>query len=50
MERLGIRVTDDGFTRIDDHAKAVSVATQWKNLEGFKDFLTGRLISEPGAR
>jgi hypothetical protein len=21
MERLGIRVSDDGFTRLDDHAK-----------------------------
>ena len=46
MERLGIRVTDDGFTRIDDQAKMVSVATEWKSLDGFKDFLVGRLINE----
>lgn len=46
MERLGIRVTDDGFTRIDDQAKSVSVATDWKSLDGFKDFLAGRLAPE----
>ena len=43
MERLGIRVTDDGFTRIDDQAKPISVGTEWKRLDGFRDFLTGRL-------
>lgn len=46
MERLGIRVTDDGFTRIDPQAKVVSVATEWKSLDGFKDFLVKRLTSE----
>ena len=46
MERLGIRVTDDGFTRIDERAKAISVATEWKSLEGFRDFLTERLAGE----
>jgi inosine-uridine nucleoside N-ribohydrolase len=46
MERLGIRVTDDGFTRIDDKAKPITVATEWKSLAGFKDFLAGRLATE----
>lgn len=43
MERLGIRVTDKGFTEIDDQAKLVNVATEWKNLDAFRDFLVERL-------
>jgi inosine-uridine nucleoside N-ribohydrolase len=46
MEDLGIRVSDDGFTLIDDSAKRIHVATEWKSLEGFNDFLVKRL-SEP---
>ena len=40
MERLGIRVSDDGFTQLDDDAKSMNVATEWKNLDGFRDLLT----------
>ena len=43
MEKLGIRVTDDGFTRIDKKAKAVNCATEWKNLGAFEDLLVDRL-------
>jgi inosine-uridine nucleoside N-ribohydrolase len=43
MERLGIRVTDDGFTVIDDKAKPMNVATAWTNLDGFRNLLTERL-------
>ena len=43
METLGIRVTDQGMTVIDDAAKKVSVATAWKSLDGFRDFLVNRL-------
>ena len=43
MERLGIRVTDDGFTAIDEHAKPLNVAAEWKSLDGFRDLLTARL-------
>ena len=43
MERLGIRVTDDGFTKIDPDAKTMDVATSWKDLEAFEDLLVGRL-------
>jgi inosine-uridine nucleoside N-ribohydrolase len=46
MERLGIRVTDDGFTRIDGDAKLISIATEWKSLDAFKDFLADRLAME----
>jgi len=37
-------VTDDGFTVIDEHAKSMSVATEWKNLDGYRNFLVNRLI------
>lgn len=43
MERLGVRVTDDGMTVIDDRAKPMNVATEWTNLDGFRDFLVNRL-------
>jgi inosine-uridine nucleoside N-ribohydrolase len=43
MERLGIRVTDDGLTVIDDQAKPMNVATEWTNLDGFRDLLASRL-------
>jgi inosine-uridine nucleoside N-ribohydrolase len=43
MERLGIRVTDAGFTVIDDKAKPMNVATAWNDLDGFRDFFVNRL-------
>ena len=46
MERLGIRVTDQGFTVIDDQAKPVNCATAWKNLDAFRDFLVYRLTAK----
>jgi inosine-uridine nucleoside N-ribohydrolase len=45
MEKLGIRVTDDGFTRIDPAAKAMQVATAWKDLSGFRKWMVGRLTA-----
>jgi inosine-uridine nucleoside N-ribohydrolase len=45
MERLGIRVTDDGFTLIDPQAKPLNVAVSWQSLDGFRDFLAERLAS-----
>jgi inosine-uridine nucleoside N-ribohydrolase len=45
MERLGIRVTDDGLTVIDDQAKHMDVATEWISLEGFRDLLVERICS-----
>jgi len=47
MERLGIRVDDEGFTHIDDQAKEMWVATEWKSLDGFRDFLVRRLTGRP---
>jgi inosine-uridine nucleoside N-ribohydrolase len=43
MEELGVRVTDDGYTRIDDEAKVINCATKWKDLGAFEDFLVVRL-------
>jgi inosine-uridine nucleoside N-ribohydrolase len=43
MEKLGIRVTDDGYTRIDDKAKILNCATEWKDLGAFEDLLVDRL-------
>ena len=43
MEDLPIRVTDDGFTRIDPAGKMMRVATDWKDLPAYEDFLVSRL-------
>jgi len=43
MEKLGIRVTDEGYTLIDPAAKAMTVATGWKDMDAFEDLLVKRL-------
>jgi inosine-uridine nucleoside N-ribohydrolase len=48
MEKLGIRVTDDGYTAIDNKAKKINCATNWKNLGAFEDFLVERLTRPVG--
>lgn len=45
MEELGIRVTDDGFTLIDETAKPIRVATKWTDMNGFLDDLVARLTA-----
>jgi inosine-uridine nucleoside N-ribohydrolase len=47
MEKLNLRVTDDGFTVIDPQARAVNVAAQWKDLGAYEDFLVERLAGKP---
>lgn len=44
MEKLPIKVTDDGYTRIDENAKVINCATEWKDLAAFEDLLVDRLI------
>ncbi|NLF40034.1 nucleoside hydrolase [bacterium] len=39
IERLGVTVTDDGYTLIDAAGKQMDCATQWSDLEGYKRFL-----------
>ena len=46
MEKLSLRVTDDGFTVIDPQAKQVNVATQWTDLDAYEDFLVERLTGK----
>ena len=43
IERLPIRVTDDGFTRIDPQGKPIDCAMSWKDLGAFEDLLVARL-------
>jgi len=43
VERLPIRVTDDGFTRIDPQGKPMDCAMSWKDLGAFEDLLVARL-------
>ena len=51
MEQLGLRVTDEGFTAIDDRAKRISVATAWKSLDAYRDWIVQRLTGQrPGSR
>ena len=47
MEKLNLRVTDDGFTVIDPQAQAVNVATQWKDLGAYENFLAERIAGKP---
>ncbi len=46
LEALPITVSSDGFTRIDPAGTKMSVATEWKDLDGYRDLLikvlTGR--------
>jgi inosine-uridine nucleoside N-ribohydrolase len=43
MEKLPVRVTDTGYTQVDDSGKIVNCATEWKDLPGYEDWLVGRL-------
>lgn len=43
MEDLPLRVDDQGFTREDPSGKVMHVATRWKDLPGFEEWLTKRL-------
>jgi inosine-uridine nucleoside N-ribohydrolase len=46
MEKLGIRVTDDGYTVIDENAKVINCAMEWKDLPAFEDLLVKRLTRD----
>ena len=43
MEELGVRVTGDGFTLIDEQAKTINCAVKWRDLSAFEDLLIERL-------
>ncbi len=44
MEKIGIRITDDGYTIPDKNARPINCAMKWKNLPAFEDFLSKRLV------
>jgi inosine-uridine nucleoside N-ribohydrolase len=43
MKSLPIRITDDGFTQVEEGAKMVDCALQWNDLDGYKSWLVERL-------
>ena len=43
MEKMHLRVTDDGMTVIDPQAREVNVAAHWNDLGAYEDFLVDRL-------
>ena len=43
-----LKVTPDGFTRVDPAGNQVRAALAWKNLEAFQDFLAERLGGPSG--
>jgi inosine-uridine nucleoside N-ribohydrolase len=44
MKKLPIKVTDDGYTKVDKDGKLINCAVEWKDLGAFEDFLVDRLI------
>ena len=48
-ETIGVRVTDEGMTVPDPAARPLAWATDWKDLDGFEEWLAGRLAA-PAAR
>ena len=43
IEELGLRVTDDGYTRLDETARPVRCAMEWRDLSAFEDLVVQRL-------
>ena len=46
LEDLKIRVTKDAMTVIDPAGAPMQVATKWKDLDGYRDFLVNTLLSK----
>jgi len=44
-EVMGVRVTDEGATVPDPASRPLSWATEWKDLNGFEEWLTARLTA-----
>ncbi len=49
-ERMGVRVTDDGMTVPDAAGRPVSWATEWRDLDGFEEWLAARIAGPAGPR
>ncbi len=50
LERLGVRVADDGMTVPDPAAPPLTWAASWKRLDRFRDLLVERLTRAPAAK
>ena len=48
-EPLGVRVTDQGMTVPDPAARVLSWATEWRDLDGFEEWLVVRLTAPRAA-
>ena len=48
-EDLGVRVTDDGMTVPDPAARALTWATEWRDLDAFEEWLVARLTAPRAA-
>jgi len=46
MEDLGVRVTDDGYTIIDEESKTIHCAVEWKDLSAFENLIVERLTGK----
>ncbi len=46
MKEVPIRITDEGFTRVENGAKRVNCAVKWKDLDGYENWLVERLTSD----
>ena len=47
MEDLPVRVTDDGYTVVDERdGRIVHCATEWRDLQAFEDQLVDILLGE----
>ncbi|MHC4473535.1 MAG: nucleoside hydrolase [Planctomycetota bacterium] len=47
-KRLGVRVSDEGMTLVDESAPAIDWATEWKSLDEFEELLAERLTGPSG--
>ena len=47
MQELSIAVTDKGFTKVDSGGAKMSVATEWTDLDGYRDLLVKVLTACP---
>jgi inosine-uridine nucleoside N-ribohydrolase len=46
-EALGVRVTDEGMTVPHPAARSLRWATEWRDLDGFEEWLAARLTARP---
>jgi len=46
LKEHGIKISDDGYTLIDNSSKMVTCAVGWKDISAFEDLLVDRLICD----